>query len=160
MNLTAADMLSEDLSKKLNREKKEVFHRTVSKTLILCKRARPDAQPVTAALCTQVKSLELNDWNKLVKSRKFPHGTIEDKLALSSGNLNTAEWFVDAAFMGHLDFEGHGSDTCRFLGRKGTPIQGLMKQKFNIVSSVTCELVSADQPLPLVVWTPLFLEAQ
>ena len=34
------------------------------------------------------------------------------------------------------------------------------KQKLNTSSSTTSELVGVDQVLPMVMWTPLFLEAQ
>ena len=49
-NPAKVDMFSEDLSKRLDPEKKQVFHGTVAKGLILSKRARPDIQPVTSAL--------------------------------------------------------------------------------------------------------------
>ena len=55
-NPAKADMFSEDLSKRLEPEMKQVFHRTVAKGLFLSKRARSDIQPVTLALCTRVKS--------------------------------------------------------------------------------------------------------
>ena len=34
------------------------------------------------------------------------------------------------------------------------------KQKLNTNSSTTSELVAVDQVLPLILWTPLFMEAQ
>ena len=70
-NPAKADMFSEDLSKRLDPEKKQVFHRTVAKGLFLSKRARQDIQPVASVLCTRVKSPRRNDWNKLVKMMKF-----------------------------------------------------------------------------------------
>ena len=49
-----AEMFSEDTSEKSNEEKREICHRTTAKGLFLCKRARPDAQPIVEALSTRV----------------------------------------------------------------------------------------------------------
>ena len=68
-----ADMFSEDVSKKLSTDEKEIFHRTVAKALFLCKRARKDIQPIVSVLCTRVKSPGRSDWNKLVRMMKFLH---------------------------------------------------------------------------------------
>ena len=70
-NPAKADMFSEDSSKRLDPEKKQVFHRTVAKGLFLSKRARPDIKLVMSALCTRVKNPGRNDWNKSVKMMKF-----------------------------------------------------------------------------------------
>ena len=48
------DMFHEDLSKKLNKEQRELFHTFTAKALFLSKRACPDIQPITAVLCTRV----------------------------------------------------------------------------------------------------------
>ena len=60
-NPAKADMFSEDLSKRLDPEKKQVFHRIAAKGLFLSKRARQDVQPVALALCTRVKNPGRND---------------------------------------------------------------------------------------------------
>ena len=41
VNPSGLDMFKEDNSKKLNENEKMIFHKTVAKTLFLCKRAQP-----------------------------------------------------------------------------------------------------------------------
>jgi len=65
------DMFGEDLSKRLDPEKKQLFHTTVAKGSFLSERARPDIQPVAPVLCTRVKNPGRNNWKKLVKMMKF-----------------------------------------------------------------------------------------
>jgi hypothetical protein len=43
---------------------------------------------------------------------------------------------------------------------KGMPITGSNKQKLNTRSSTETELVAADDFMPMIIWTNLFLEAQ
>jgi len=104
-NPAKTDMFIEDLSKRLDPEKKQVFHRTVAKDLFLSKKARPDIQPVASVLCTRVKNPGRNDWNKLVKMMKFLWTTKRDVLTLSARKgLHSVEWHVDAALAVHPDF--------------------------------------------------------
>jgi len=119
-NLATTDMFKEDNSKKLNTHEKELFHRFTAKALFLCKRARPDIQPIVAALCTRVKSPGKNDWNKLVRLMKYLNGTRTDKLILSTDKgIYNVEWYIDAAFAVHPDFKSHTGGVMRFTGGKG-----------------------------------------
>ena len=58
-------LLDTGSGKPLTGEKAETFHTMVAKGLFLCKRARPDIQPVIAVLSTRVKSPNESDWKKL-----------------------------------------------------------------------------------------------
>lgn len=48
----------------------------------------------------------------------------------------------------------------KFRRRTCAPTTLSVKQKLNILSSTTGELVAVDQVLPLVLWTPLFMKEQ
>ena len=160
-NPATADMFKEDTSKKLNEQEKEIFHHTVAKALFLCKRARLDIQPIVAVLCTRVKAPGRNDWIKLVRMLKYLNGTIEDELALNADNaVSTIQWYVDASFAVHPDFKSHTGAIMKFYGGKGAVEAVCAKQKLNTASSTTAELVAVDDALPMILWTPLFLEEQ
>ena len=56
-NTPAAEHLFEirDTADKLNQELASKYHTFTAKGLFLCKRARPDIQPIVSVLCTRVK---------------------------------------------------------------------------------------------------------
>ena len=160
-NPASPDMFDEGQGKYLDEEKRELFHRTTAKALFLCKRARPDIQPIVSVLCTQVKKPAQRDFGKLVRMMKYLASTIDDTLRLSAANgLNKLEWYIDASFAVHPDFKSHTGATMKFQGGLGSPIQISTKQKLNTDSSTTAELVAVHQGLPKVLWVPLFLEEQ
>ena len=66
VNPDASDMFEEGGGKYLPDEKRELFHRMTAKALFLCKRARPDIQPIVSVLCTRVKQPTEKDFSKLV----------------------------------------------------------------------------------------------
>lgn len=78
----------------------------------------------------------------------------------ASEGLSTFEWCTDASFAVHPDFRSHTGGLGKFGGGQGCPINVSTKQKLNADSSVTAELFPAGQPLPLVMWVPLFLAGQ
>ena len=161
LSLVTTEMFNEDKSKKLNEQEREVFHKFVAKGLFASKRARQDIQPLISVLCTRVKNPGRNDWNKLVRMMKFLNGTKDDKLTLSADQgLHNVEWYVDASFAVHPDYKSHTGASQVFRGGRGVIQSISAKQKLNTSSSTTAELVGVDQVLPLILWTPLFLEAQ
>ena len=82
-------------------------------------------------------------------------------MKLSAGNgINKLEWYIGASFTVHPDFKSHTGATMKFQGGIGSVIQMSVKQKLNTDSSTTAELVAVHQGLPMVLWVPLFLEAQ
>ena len=161
VNPATADLFKEDTGKKLNEAEREIFHRTVAKALFMCKRARLDIQPVVAVLCTRVQGPGRNDWNRLVRMMKYLNGTINDELVLNADyGVGSIEWYVDASFAVHPDFKSHTGAVMRFTGGKGGVEATSSKQKLNTSSSTTAELVAVDDALPMIMWTPLFLEQQ
>ena len=159
--VAATEMFSEDNSKKLSEKEREAFHKFAAKGLFACKRARQDMQPIASALCTRVKNPGRNDWNKLVRMMKFLSETADDVLTLSAERgLHHAEWHTDASFAVHPDFKSHAGATQVFKGGRGTLQSASAKQKLNSSSSTASELTSVDHVLPMVLWTPLFLDSQ
>ena len=107
----ADDLFSIGNDEKLSKDRAEEFHTTVAKGLFVCKRARPDIQPVIAVLCTRVKAPNKSDWDKLIQLLKFLNGTRDDVLTLSADSLGTIKWYVDASFAVHHDFKSHTGGT-------------------------------------------------
>ena len=140
---------------------RKLFHQMVAKALFLCKRARPDIQPIVTLLCMRVKKPGKSDWNKLVRMMKFLNSKVNDKLILSARNgVSNIEWYIDAAFAVHPDFRSHTGATQHFKDGKGATQSISAKQKLNTYSSAIAESVVVGQPLPLVVWAPSFLAEQ
>ena len=74
--------------------------------------------------------------------------------------MHHAEWHADASFAVHSDFKSHTGATQAFKGGRGTLQSASAKQKSNSSSSTASELTAVDHVLPMVSWTPLFLEKQ
>jgi hypothetical protein len=160
-NPATSDMFDVGEEEYVETVERELFHRTTAKALFLCKRARPDIQPIVAVLCTRVKKPTVKDFSKLVRMMKYLNCTKDDTLSLSADEgLSTIEWFIDASFAVHPDFKSHTGASMRFGGGKGCPLNNSAKQKLNTSSSTTSELVAVDQVLPMTMWVPLFLEEQ
>ena len=158
---TGRDMFNEDLSEKSQSKERETFHRFVAKCLFLCKRARPDMQLTTVALCTRVKLPGRNNWNKLVQVMKFLSATTDDELCMSAGKgVSSSDWFSDALFAVHPDFGSHSGSVGKFRGGKGSVICGSDKQKSNTNSSMTAESVAMHQCPPETLHAPLFSSEQ
>ena len=151
VNPATVDMFGSVDGNYLEMKERELFHRTTAKAMFLCKRARPDIQPIILVLCTRVKKPTGKDFNKLVRMMKFLSCTVEETLTLSAKRgISTIEWHIDASFTVHPDFKSHTGALMMFGGGKGCPINNSAKQKLNTSSSTTSELVAVDQTLPLV----------
>ena len=142
----------------LSKDESETYHTFVAKLLFACKRARPDMNTLTAALCTRVKAPTVSDWGKLLQGMKFVHQTLQDKLILSCDDIRVINWWVDASFAVHPDYRSHTGAVMSF-GR-GAPISISSKQKLNSRSSTDAELIGADDVMSPMLWTKQFLEAQ
>ena len=70
------DVREESDRKVLPEEQVRQFHRTVAQLLFLCKRARPDIEPLVSFLTTRVKEPDENDWVKLKHGLKYLKGTL------------------------------------------------------------------------------------
>ena len=124
-------------------------------------RARPDIKPTITVLCTRVSKPGKNDWGKLVRLMKYLNNTINDKLILNAKNgVRAIEWYVDVAFAVHPDYRSHTGGVMMFKGGTGAVLSQSSKQKINTDSSTTAELVGVHDVLPMILWTPLFLEQQ
>jgi hypothetical protein len=148
----------DDKSKTLSDDKVKTFYTFVMKGMFVCKRARPDIQPVIAFLSTRVRAPTDQDWNKLMKLMAFLKATQEDVLTLELGDKQRIEWFVDAAFAVHPDFKGH-TGAMSTLGR-GAFSALSTKQKANARSSTEAELIGIDDVISKILWSKRFIEAQ
>ena len=154
----AGDLFNEGQGEDLTMDCKEAFHRVVAKGLFVSKRARPDIHLTIATLCTQVKSPNESDWDKLVQLIKFLSGTRNKKLTLSADDLRIIKWFVDVAFAVHPDFKSHTGGNMTF--GQGAVQSISRKQKLNTRSSTESELVGTNDISTMILWTRLFMEAQ
>ena len=69
--LAGHTMFSNDTSQKMNKHRRELFHRFVAKALFLCKGARLNIQPIVAVLCTRTKSPSETDWSSWFSKLNF-----------------------------------------------------------------------------------------
>jgi hypothetical protein len=108
-----------------------------TKLLFLCKRACPELQTTIAFLTTWVKWPDTNNYKKLSRVIKYPHGTPDLALMLEADNAHVIKWWVDASFAVHKDMHSHtggSASTC---------------QKINTKSSTEAKLVGIDDDMPL-----------
>ena len=147
-----------ETAERLDDSKAAVFHRMTAKALFLTKRARPDISTAVAFLTTWVKNPDVDNWKKLMQMIQYLKGSIDLPLTLRADSIPLLKWWVDGSHATHPDCHGH-SGGCLSLG-KGMPITGSTKQKINTRSSTESELVAADDFMPMILWTNLFLEAQ
>eukprot|EP00957_Ditylum_brightwellii_P157703 12003645-Ditylum_brightwellii.AAC.1 len=73
-------------------------------------------------------------------------------------NLNVIKWLVDGAFGVHEDIKSH-TGTTMTLGKGSVYIMST-KQKINTKSSTETKLAGVNDALPMIIWTPYFIEAQ
>jgi hypothetical protein len=145
-------------SKKLEEERRSIFHTYVMKAMFLCKRARPDIDPSVIFLSSRVNNANEDDWKKLLRALGFLKGTINDVLTLEADDTNTLTWYIDAAFAVHADMKSHTGAV--FTMGKGAVISSATKQKVNSRSSTESELVAMDDKMSKVLWVKRFLEWQ
>jgi hypothetical protein len=145
-------------AKKLEEERRSIFHTFVMKAMFLCKRARPDIDQAISFLSSRVRDANEGDWNKLLRVLGFLKGTIEDVLTLEADDTNTLTWYVDVAFAVHADMKSHTGAI--FTMGKGAILSSSTKQKVVTRSSTESELVGVDDKISKVLWMKRFLEWQ
>jgi hypothetical protein len=145
-------------AKKLEEERRSIFHTYVMKAMFLCKRAQPDIDQAIAFLSSRVKDANEGDWNKLLRVLSFLKGTIDDVLKLEADDTNTLTWYTDTAFTVHVDIKSHTGAV--FTIGKGAIIGSSTKQKVNSRSSTESELIGVDDKIAKILWTKRFLEWQ
>ena len=146
----------------LPKDQANLFHTMVAKGLYVCKRGRPDIQPVIAVLCTRVRKPTKHDWDALVQLMKFLFVTRNDTRKIdTTQSLAVQNWMIDASFAVHPDFKSHTGAVNTGSNLKGGALQTISrKQKLNTKSSTEAELVAVDDVIVLVLWTMYFLSEQ
>jgi hypothetical protein len=87
--------------------KKGNFHSTVAKLLYLSKRACPDIIAVVGFLCTRVKELSVEDWEKLSRLLGYLKGTMDFVVRLRPSAIFRVVAYIDASFSAHPDGKSH-----------------------------------------------------
>jgi len=95
---------------------------------------------------------------KFMQYMKYCNATRDDVLWLAVDNISVLKWHVDAAYAVHPDFKSHTGGT--MTQGSGCAITSSTKQKINTRSSTEAELVGANDMLPGILWTRLFMETQ
>ena len=90
-------------AQKLCDDQASEYHHLVAKLLYLAKRTRPDLLLAVSFLCTRVTGPDVDDWKKLGRCLRYLKETRELNLTLSSTDLSTIFWWVDASFGVHND---------------------------------------------------------
>ena len=144
--------------KKIDKEKKEIFHSTVAKALFVCCRSRQDIKCAVAFLTTRVKDPDEDDWKKLIRLLRYLNGTKNLVLTIDAHELLNPKWWADAAFAVHPDMKSHTGGIMMF--GKGSVQSISRKQKLNTKSLTEAEVVGADDCLGDLLWTRNFLHEQ
>jgi hypothetical protein len=144
--------------KKLSDEAAAAFHTIVVKALDITKRARLYISLAIAFLTMQVRSPDIEDWERLRHLMKYLRGDRDRPLILGADNEGMLVWYDDALFAVHPNMCGHTGGGMT-MGR-GFPISVSTKQKLNTKSSTESELVGIDDLMPIILWTCYFLLSQ
>ena len=111
-----------------------------------------------AFLTTCVKEPTKQDWLKLKRMIRYLQGSIDLSLTLSVDKIVVPKFWVDGSHAMRMDLKGH-SGASMSLGQ-GSVVTGSTKQKINLSSSTETELVTADDYMPMLLWTNYFLRDQ
>ncbi len=109
-------------------------------------------------LTTQVRSPDIEDWEKLCHLMEYLRGDRNRPLILGADNEGMLMWYDDALFAVHPNMCGHTGGGMT-MGR-GFPISVSTKQKLNTKSSTESELVGIENMMPIILWTWYFLLSQ
>ena len=145
-------------AEKLSEDQASEYHHLVAKILYLAKRARPDLLLAVSFLCTRVTAPDVDDWKKLGRCLQYLHETKELTLTLSSTDLSTIFWWVNASFGVHEDCRSHTGAV--MMMNHGALFALSSKQKLNTRSSNEAELVGVNDAMTMILWMKHFLEAQ
>jgi len=133
-----------DNTKKLSEEKAQLFQKIVAKLLYLCRRTQQDIQDTVAFLCTRVKSLDEDGYEKLSRVIQYIRNTQHMTLP-SERNDDPEWWWVNSSYAVHPDMKSH-TGIFMSIGNGGTYTLSC-KQKLNTKSS-EAELVAIDDHCP------------
>ena len=142
----------------LDSEQSDTYHSVVQKLMYLCKRARPDIEPVLSYLCTKVSKPNQGDKAKLDRVLDYLKATKDDERIIGATSLDKLMTWVDASYAIHDNMRSHTGGMMSFgigaLHTKST------RQKLNTKSSTEAELVVVSEYLPYHIWLINFLEHQ
>ena len=145
-------------AQKLCEDQASEYHHHVAKLLYLAKRMRPDLLLAVSYLCTRVTAPDVDDWMKLGRCLRYLKETRELNLTLSSTDLSTIFWWVDASFGVHNDCRSHTGAV--MMMNQGALFALSSKQKLNTRSSTEAELVGVNDAMTMILWMKRFIEAQ
>ena len=145
-------------AEKLSEVKASEYHHLVAKILYLAKRTRPDLLLAVSFLCTRVTAPDVDDWKKLGGCLRYLNETKDLTLTLSSTDLSTIFWWVDASFGVHDDCRSHTGAV--MMMNHGAMFAMSSKQKLNNRSSTEAELVGVNDAMTMILWMKHFIEAQ
>ena len=126
--------------------------------IFLCKRARPNIEPLISFLTTRVKEPDEDDWGKLKHGMMYLKGTLHMKRHMKADSLNMIRWWVDASYGVRWDCKGR-TGLMMSMG-KGALVNISIKHKLNTGSSTEAELVSIADVLWMMMWCKYFMESQ
>ena len=120
----------------------------LAQLLFLCKRARPDIEPLILLLTTRAKETDEDDWGKIKHGLMYLKGTLHMKRHTKSDSLIMIRWCVNASYGLHWDCKGHTG--AMMLMGNGALVNIEMKHKLNTESSTEVELVSIADVLGMM----------
>ena len=118
--------------------------------LYLAKQTGPDLLLAVSLLCTCVTAPDIDDWKKLGRCLWYLNETQELTLMLSSTDLSTIFWWVDASFGVHEDCRSHTGAV--MMMNHGAMFALPSKQKLNTQSSTEAELVGMNDAMTMILW--------
>ena len=130
----------------------------VTKLLYVAKRARVHLQLAIAFLCTRVSKSMQEDKEKLCRTLKYIHRTIDMPRIIRVEDFSVPQTWVDASSATHPDMRSHTGGVIS-LGH-GVINSKSSKQKINTKSSTEAELVGASDFISHTMWTSWFLKEQ
>lgn len=132
-------------SRKLDDERRSIFHTFTMKAMFLCKRGRPDIELAVSFFATRVQAPTENDWGKLIRLMGFLKGTVGEVLTLQADDNMKMIWSIDVAFAVHNDMKSHTGAVMSF--GNGALCSSSTKQKVNARSSTEAELIGLDDKI-------------
>ena len=130
----------------------------MQKLLYICKRVRPDIEPVVSYLCTRVSEPRKDDDNKLTRVLGYLEKTLKDKRKIGTIDLQNLVTWVNASYAPHKDMKSHTWGVMSF--GHGALHTRSSEQKLNTKSSMEAELVGVSDYLPYNIWMSNFLKEQ
>ena len=142
----------------LEKERADIFHRTMTKLLWASLVARLDFLLAISFLTSRVKKPDKDNWDKLTRLVNYIQGSIDLKLRLCLSKIGVYKSWVDASFATR---EQRKSKTGGYLSRgEGVVLSFSKKQKLVRKSYTEVELMGVNDVLPQVLWTQKFLITQ